>query len=364
MKRLLSVFIFFLLMSCGEKFEDKILDKIPDNWSDGLFEDPDLYDDDSCSDSVSDCADIGKAFQEIAAAKNPVLDHGFLKVSGKDLLNQRGEIVQLKGMSLFWSNWGFKYWNDSVVKNLSEKWGVTVVRAAMGIENSNGYLENAKFNKEITKKIIRAAIANNLYVIVDWHDHAAHLHRKQAIKFFDEISREFGTYPNLIYEIYNEPMGVDWKTIKAYAEPVIAKIRANGSKNLIIVGTPTWSQDVDSVIGNALSDENVAYAMHFYASTHKWWLRERGDRAMAANLPIFVSEFGLSEASGDGVLDLKEARLWMSWMNKHKISWLNWSVFDKAESSAALKPGAAESGDWTKSDLTQSGLWVKRRLSL
>lgn len=291
-----------------------------------------------------------------------VTHHGHLRTMLSRVINEKGESVTLRGMSLFWSNWGGKYYTDGVVKTLAQDWGVSVIRLAMGIENDNGYLQNPEYHKALIKNMIRAAIAEDIYVIIDWHDHNAHIRRDKALEFFDEISREFGQYPNLIYELYNEPLWIDWSIIKNYAEPIIDKIRENGSQNLIVVGTPAWSQNVDSAISNPIEKENILYALHFYSATHKQWLRDKGNRALGAGLPLMITEFGLSEASGDGRLDYEETERWLSWAEENGISWLNWSVFDKRESSAALKPGANPSGNWSSWDLTSSGSWIKRKL--
>ncbi len=291
-----------------------------------------------------------------------VIEHGSLRTEGNKILDKNGQPHQLRGMSLFWSNWGGKYWNEGIVKSLAQDWKVTVVRAAVGVENDNGYLQNPEYHKRILRDVVREAIAQDIYVIIDWHDHNAHLHQRQALEFFDEFSKEFGQYPHVIFELFNEPIYISWGQIKSYAEPVIDKIRDNGSQNLVIVGTPKWSQDVDAVIGDPIRKENVAYALHFYAATHRQWLRDKGNAALREGLPLFVTEFGLSEASGDGRLDYQEMDSWLSWMNEHSIGYANWSIFDKPESSAALKPGADPFGQWTDKDLTASGSYMKNLL--
>lgn len=288
--------------------------------------------------------------------------HGHLSTSGNQLLDQNGNPIILRGMSLFWTNWGGKYYTDGVIATLAQDWNVSVVRLAMGIENDNGYLQNPEYHKTLIKNMIRAAIREDIYVIVDWHDHNAHFKKDKAIEFFDEISKEFSEYPNLIYELYNEPLWIDWSIIKRYADPVIDKIRSNGAKNPIVVGTPAWSQNVDAAISDPIRKENILYALHFYAATHKQWLRDKGNIALAAGLPLMITEFGLSEASGDGRLDYEETDRWLSWAEANGISWVNWSVFDKRESSAALKPGANPNGNWNAWDLTSSGAWIKRKL--
>lgn len=294
--------------------------------------------------------------------KSVVEKNGFLKVAGNKIVNESNEIVVLRGMSLFWSQWMGQYYNPSCVKWLKEDWKCTVVRAAMGIEHG-GYLENPETEKSKVRAVIDACIAEGIYVIVDWHDHYAHLHQEEAIKFFKEIAEEYKDYPNIIYEIYNEPKQISWiDTVKPYSEAVIKEIRKIDSKNLILVGSPTWSQDVDVAVSNPITAENIAYSLHFYAATHKQYLRGKAQIALDKGYALFVSEFGTVEATGDGILDYGETEAWMNFMEENKISWCNWSIADKAESSAALLPGGSGAGNWKESELTESGKLIRSKL--
>jgi endoglucanase len=50
-------------------------------------------------------------------------------------------------------------------------------------------------------------------------------------------------------------------------------------------------------------------------------------------------------------------------MEKNRISWLNYSVSDKAgETISVLKPGARASGRWSDAELTESGRYVRKLL--
>lgn len=79
---------------------------------------------------------------------------------------------------------------------------------------------------------------------------------------------------------------------------------------------------------------------------------------MQQGLPVFVSEWGTSDASGSGGVYLDEAKTWIDFMNQNNISWANWSLCDKSESSAAIKPGADVSKGIADDDLSESGKFV------
>jgi endoglucanase len=289
--------------------------------------------------------------------------HGQLHVEGNRILDQNNNDVQLRGMSFFWSQWMGKYYTPETVQWLKEDWQCTIVRAAMAVDDSDGYITNPEIEKNKIFTVIDAAIAEGIYVIVDWHSHHAEDYEEQAKLFFSEIAEKYGNQPNIIYELYNEPLDVAWNTVlKPYHEAVIAEIRKHDPDNIVICGTRNWSQNVDDVIGNEIDDDNVVYTLHYYAATHKQELRDIAQEAIDNNIALFVTEFGTTDYSGDGFIDVEEANTWWNFLDENKISWCNWSIADKSENSAALFPNTSTEGKWNESDLTQSGLLVREEL--
>jgi endoglucanase len=287
---------------------------------------------------------------------------GPLRVSGNTIIGKNKQPVTLRGMSLFWSQWGARYYNAEVIEWLRDDWYCTVIRAAMAVEEG-GYLTQPESERARVETVVDACIDLGIYVIIDWHDHNAEQHEAEAMAFFAGMAEKYGGYDNVIYEIYNEPVHVSWsEDVKPYAEKVIQSIRQHDPDNLIIVGSPTWSQDVDIAVKDPLADGNLAYTLHFYAGTHKADIRAKGQTALNSGFAIFVSEFGLTEASGDGPLDYNEMLAWEVFMENNHISWCNWSISDKAESSAALVPGSSGSGGWSDSELTDSGRYIREKI--
>lgn len=292
----------------------------------------------------------------------PVEEYGQLRVEGNRIVGKNGEPVQLRGMSYFWSQWMGKYYNQESVKWLKNDWRATVVRAAMGIE-MGGYLENPEEEKRKVMAIVDGAIAEGLYVIIDWHDHHAEQHIAEAVAFFSEMAQRYGEHLNVIYEIYNEPLDVSWSgVIKPYSETVIEAIRQHDPDNIVVCGTRRWSQEVAEAAADPIQDENVAYTLHFYAATHKQELRDKAKAALDKGAALMVTEFGTCEASGDGFLDKASTKTWWAFLDEHKISWCNWSLADKVETASALKPNASPTGGWPTGMLTPSGLLVRAEL--
>ena len=302
--------------------------------------------------------------ENISESDSTVVErYGQLQVQGNKIVDKNGNPVSLRGMSLFWSQWeGARFYNPDCIEWLRDDWECTVVRAAMGVEQG-GYLQNPISEKNKVLAVIDACIDLGIYVIVDWHDHNAQNHQQEAKEFFAEIAELYGNYPNLIYEIFNEPLQVSWaNVIKPYAEAVIDTIRSIDPDNLIIVGTPTWSQDVDIASTDPLEHDNIAYALHFYAATHKQWLRNKAITAMNNGIALFVSEWGTCFSNGTDSIDHAEVENWSNFMDQNKLSWCNWSIVDKNETSAALKSGVSSNGGWSDSDLSESGSLVREKI--
>jgi endoglucanase len=287
-----------------------------------------------------------------------VQKHGALRVEGNRVVDAAGQPVQLRGMSLFWSQWS-QYYVASAVDQLRDDWNATVVRAALGVENG-GYLESPADNEAKVITIVERAIARDMYVIIDWHDHHAHDHQSVAVDFFTRMATRYGSSPNVLFEIYNEPLKIVWPTVKTYAEVVLAAIRGTGANNIVIVGTPNWSQDVDVAAADPITAyTNVAYTLHFYAATHKQYLRTKAKTALDAGLALFVTEWGTCSSSGDGTVDAAETKTWLDFLAQNQIGWANWALNDKAEACSALTPGAGTTGPWAGNALTASGALVK-----
>lgn len=302
----------------------------------------------------------------LAQAGAALADVSPLSVSGNKIL-AGGQPASFAGNSLFWSNTGWggeKYYNAGAVAWLKNDWKSRIVRVAMGVDEGGGYLQDAAGNKARVKAVVDAAIANDLYVIIDWHSHHAEDYRSQAVAFFEEMARTYGRSNHVIYEVYNEPLNVSWSgTIKPYAQAVINAIRAIDPDNLIIVGTPNWSQDVDAASRDPLQGTNIAYTLHFYAGTHGQGLRDKAQTALNNGIPLFVTEWGSVSASGDGAVAEAETAAWMDFLKARGISHANWALNDKSEGASALVPGAPAQGGWTAGQLTRSGTLAKQIIS-
>lgn len=293
---------------------------------------------------------------------------GRLHVEGTQLVNENGAPVQLRGVSTHGLSWYPEYVNREAFATLRDDWNANVVRLAMYTAEYGGYCSGGDRDKlkSLIDEGVNYATSLGMYVIIDWHilsDNNPQTNKSDAIAFFKEMSAKYADYDNVIYEICNEPHWVNWNNdIRPYANEVISAIRENDKNAVILVGTNTWSQDVDDVIGNRVDDDNVMYVLHFYAATHKGDLRSKLINARNAGIPIFVSECSICDASGNGGIDYASADEWLNLMNENNISFIAWSLSNKAETSALIRSDCNKYSGWEESDLTDTGKWFRNAI--
>lgn len=295
----------------------------------------------------------------------PVGYNGRLKVVGTELRNQNGQPIQLKGVSTHGLQWNGKFANPKSISWLKNSWNASMVRIAM-YTDENGFLAQP-WIKDKVHEIVRLAIAEGLYVIIDWHilkDRDPMWNVGAAKAFFDEMSRTYAKYPNVIYEICNEPNGEDvtWdRSIKPYAEQVIPVIRRNDPHNIIIVGTPRWSSELDAPARNRLGGDlatNVMYSFHYYAGSHGD-VSGKLSAALDRGLPIFVSEWGVSTADGRSGVARGESDKFLAFLAWRKISWAAWSLADDGNASSLLIPGTEPETFRRDAGLSEAGRLIK-----
>lgn len=242
-----------------------------------------------------------KANQEGAAKQLPRLC-----VTGTQLMNEQGDTVVLKGVSYGWHQFWPRFYNASTVAYLSGDWGAEVLRASMGVDlDSACYVYKPEFGIKCVTTVVDAAIENNVYAIIDWHSH--NLRQEEAKEFFAQMATRYKGVPNVIYEVFNEPVEDSWEQVKAYSVEIIKTIRAIEPEAVILVGCPHWDQDIHLAADDPITGyNNIMYTVHFYANTHGQWLRDRTDYALSKGLPVFISECAGMEASGDGAVNKEE----------------------------------------------------------
>ena len=291
--------------------------------------------------------------------------YGALQVIGTQLCDSNGNAVQLRGISTHGLAWFPDYVNAELFRELHDEWKANVVRLAMYTAEYGGYCSGGdqKKLKQLIADGVQYATDNDMYVIIDWHilsDGDPNTHKEDAKAFFAEMSEAYSGYDNVLYEICNEPNGgTGWSSIKSYAEEIIPVIRENDEDAVILVGTPNWSQYVDQTAADPITAySNIMYTLHFYAATHTDGLRSTMAAAIDAGLPVFVSEYGICDASGNGAIDEKQANAWVELMDRYGVSYVAWNLSNKNETSAVFKNSCGKLSGFTQEDLSSSGRWL------
>ena len=303
-------------------------------------------------------------------AGSAVANYGKLCVKNSKLCDQFGNPVQLRGISTHGVQWFTNiYTNPQAINSMVDNWNINVLRVAMYVQESGYATGEVKSEKEWNTYIDSIASLcekKGIYCIIDWHvltpgDPLADANFKMATDFWNYMSAKHAGDAHVLYEICNEPNGgdVSWPRVREYGRRMIGEIRKNDPSTVVLVGTPVWSQDVDVAALAQIEDADVMYSLHFYSGSHGKTFRQRGDRAMAApyHMPIFITEFGTSDASGDNGFFKDATMKWLSWARDNNLSWCNWSFADKGESASLLKKGDAQNGIWD--DPTEAGMLIR-----
>jgi endoglucanase len=304
----------------------------------------------------SDGADFDYNYADIVSS------HGQLSVKGPDLVDKNGNPYQLRGMSTHGIQWYPHFINKSGIQELRDDWKINVLRLAL-------YTGENEDDKEMWQHVengIQICIELDMYVMIDWHvlhESTPLFRRKEAAAFFEYFSKKYGDRENIIYEICNEPNPpATWENdIKPYAREIIPIIRKNAPNSVIIVGTEQWSQGISDPLNDSkpLKFDNIMYALHFYAASHKDGLRNSLKKCYQEGLPVFVTEFGMCKADGGGKNNFEEAEKWLNLLDEYNISYINWNFANRYETSSALKPGASATGGWTENDFSVGGAWIR-----
>ncbi len=299
-----------------------------------------------------------------------VSEGGALRVSGTDLVDKNGKYIQLRGVSTMGLQWFPQYVNYDAFKTLRDDWGANLVRLAM-YTHEGGYCSGA--NKEGLENLIdegvKAATDLSMYVIIDWHvlnERSPLTYQSQAEAFFKKMAKKYANHNNVIYEICNEPNGTPWADVKKYAEKIVPIIREYDKNAIIVIGTPTWSQLDGMESGNDLpkiDQKNIMYTCHFYAATHKDDLRNKVRTAIKNGVPVFITEFSICDASGNGGIDYTSATEWANLIKEYNLSYAGWSLCNKNETSALISPGCSKTSGWATSELSETGKWLRQLIS-
>lgn len=291
-------------------------------------------------------------------------EHGRLHVEGTQLLDKDSKPVRLYGLSTYWLKPYKQLINKEAFRTLRDDWHANCIRLPMSPHIYFVKQENIPESEAILEQAVEDATALGMYVIIDWHvlgEQDPRVSADKAAVFFEKYAAKYADRDNILYEICNEPNreGGSWPNIVEYAERIIPIIRERSPHAVILVGTPCWSQFVDVAADAPLGYDDLMYSLHFYGATHKQDLRDRAVYALSRELPVFVDEFGLCSATGNGEIDLDEAGQWKKLLDEYGISYICWNLSTCNEASSVLRHECTRVSDWTEEDISLQGSIVR-----
>lgn len=312
-------------------------------------------------------SDLQARVRKLEDPGNGVRGHGALRVENTALTDSHSKTMQLRGMSTHGVMWYPQYTNAGAFKTVRE-YGGNVMRLALYSDQNQGYIHNPQEATAALLMAIENALSQDLYVIVDWHvlrDEDPSLHKDAALELFVEVSTRYGNHPGILYEICNEPnTSASWESVAAYAQQIIPAIRQNAPDAVILVGTPNYCTDLSGPMEAPLPFDNVLYSYHQYTNTMDEASYKRTiSEALSRGLPIFVTEWGISNKTQDMDLAFSKATSFLDYLDSENVSWINWSLCNKEENSAALNPEHYTLSGWNQQDFSPSGQFVFSRLS-
>jgi endoglucanase len=323
-----------------------------------------------------------------------------VKVSGNHLVDGSGNTLQLRGVNVSglefvpvqgWDPsdpWGSQTGDASPNWTAIKSWHANTVRIPLNEASWLGYTctdstgatrnPDAGGNYKATvASAVSGATAAGLYVILDLHWTApgnfCPLAQNQmadtdhSIAFWSSLATQFKSYPNVLFELFNEPFvgygsasAADWAVIMkggaqtnyvtggtpyqvnynwtvAGMQQMLSAVRATGASNVVLVGSATWDQDLSAWVANKPTDplNQIAAAWHPYPNSNtvgdpQAALPKFGSIAytwaqsvLDAGYPIVATETGDHDATGTVGAPLLANLL--PWADARSVSYLGWA---------------------------------------
>jgi len=322
-----------------------------------------------------------------------------LHAVGNQLKTTQGKVVWLQGLcvdSLEWSAAGERL--DKSIPVAIDGWKANVIRLPVkesfwfGRGLGQKVAEGGVKYRKLVDAVIADANARGAYVAIDLHVFGAPM--EEHVEFWNDAATRYKNHPAVLFELFNEPHGIDWKTwrdggnLKAAGsghkdrnpaenaveltgevspgmQRLLDAVRATGARNLVVAGGLDWGYDLSGVVSGYALDERpggngIIYSSHLYPWKTGW---QHNTLDAAARFPIFVGEVGCPESYRDFQFIPPAGRLpldgWaadvLGLIQKHKLNWTGFSFHPKCGPNAI--------SDWSYTPTPYWGAYVKEALS-
>ena len=302
-----------------------------------------------------------------------------LKVVGNRLRDAAGNEVWLQGLNA--GGMESVPNTDQIVKSVVvaiDEWKSNCVRLPV---NESFWFGTSAYQSDggaayraAVDKIVTLAANRGAYIALDLHRFRAP--KAEHISFWKDAAKRYANHPAVLFDLFNEPHGIDWKTWRdggfvgeagkvdesaflsaeekrknqgfesVGMQALVNAVRSTGAKNVVIAGGLRWANDLTGIEGEAIEkgeaesfrlddpDGNgVMYAWHTY-HWHKGWAHIL---PVAAKHPIFLGEVGAAPREEMTFIPMEQKEDWrtfvpdmLGFIQKYRINWTGWCFHPKA----------------------------------
>ena len=317
-----------------------------------------------------------------------------LHVDGPKVLNDKGDEVWLQGVCLSGTE---SVPNDRQAEKSTvvaiDEWKANCIRLPVKEDfwfgRSQYQNDGGKAYRDLIDRVITLAANRGAYVALDLHRFRAP--KPEHAEFWKDAATRYRNHPAVIFDLFNEPHGIDWKTLveggwvgeaekhdesafltdaekkanrgfeSVGMKGLLRAVRETGARNPVIVAGLFWTNDLTGWDqGWAMDDpdgDGILYSWHTY-NWHPGWKRIL---PIAEKHPIFVGECGGDAKKMDFIKaeDQEDPNTFcpdlLGFIQDHKLHWTGFCMHTGATPRLLL--------DWDYTPTPFWGEYAKRALS-
>lgn len=304
-----------------------------------------------------------------------------LRVRGNELVDGpgRGHVVQLRGINRSGleyaciQGWGFfdsphpDRIDDPAMIAAMKSWDINVVRVPLnedcwlGLRTRPG--RGGRPYRQIVARYVRALNAAHLYVILDLHWVAPGHTRAtgqlpmadadHAPAFWRSVAATFKSDHELIFDLYNEPYGIDWSCWRngcrvpatagkpayqaAGMQSLVDAVRSTGATQPLLLGGLAYAGDLSGWLAHAPDDprHQLIASEHSYGGLSACAAAcQRVILGVHQRYPVEFGELGETDCA-HGYIDRM-----MTFADRHGIGYLGWA-WDATDTGWSCRAGPA-----------------------